>query len=393
MRRYKKGFTLVELMISVAILGVIVAITYDVINSSNTFFSKQNSNIKNNEDIRVVNTWLSRDLQSSSSFIDNSLSDDAKKGKAPIYEIGDIKYYKINTGKINDDNLYRIERHSNKDGKMVLIENVSEEGFIIYLNESNKFYEVTVALKDKFNTDKKNKFIVSTIKDVVITKPEIPDPEIPGEGTESEIFIDTNGDRRFNGDDYKVASPYDSNEDKKYTNTSWELVIGKDLSRTYGKDIRFIVEGGIFVKKGVTLTTNKSILLQTKSEINCNGVTLDCYGNGGIFLKANGSISAQQSKIQIDGGGEISIDGKGALAIKEANISISGGGNIDFTAGGALDCSKSNFDVSGGGNSKNNKGEIKLSGNPWLINEGIINGIKVSRSSFSSPYIIDKNSP
>lgn len=306
MRKYKKGFTLVELMISVAILGVIVAITYDVINSSNIFFSRQNSNIKNNEDIRVINTWLTKDLQSSSSFIDNSLSDDAKKGKSPIYEIGDIKYYRINTGKINDDNLYRIERHSNKDGKIVLVENVSEDGFTISFDKFNGLYEVTVILKDKFNSDKKNKFIVSAMKDVVITKPEIPDDNGGDTGEIGNPFIDKNGNEEFDqGEDYRIAfdsnNVYNTYTDKRYTNPSWKLVFEKDFS----KSCAIIAQAGIVLKNNVDISPKP--------------------GNGDLYINAPNITFRAGSRFYVNGNSSISLLKEFPTSIKvaaETNMAV-----------------------------------------------------------------------
>lgn len=68
----KKGFTLVEVIISLAVLMVIVSITYMILNSSNKLLNTQKSTSNIQQGINLTTRYLTKDLEKSISFTETN---------------------------------------------------------------------------------------------------------------------------------------------------------------------------------------------------------------------------------------------------------------------------------------------------------------------------------
>ncbi|WP_315119373.1 prepilin-type N-terminal cleavage/methylation domain-containing protein [uncultured Clostridium sp.] len=166
-KKFKKGFTLVELIIVIGIFSFIVGLAYSVINSSSIFINKQINNVNKQNDIRVTVEWITKDLQSSDSLTYNETEE-------IIYCIGnngrEVKYIKEEQGAINGEKVYKIIREDNED-RFILIENIPLGGFVI--DKLDNLFSVKILIKDKFNKDREEEFYVTTKKNVaIIDKPE-----------------------------------------------------------------------------------------------------------------------------------------------------------------------------------------------------------------------------
>lgn len=156
-KKRKKAFTLVELIISIGILAFVVGTSYSLINSSSILVTRQVNATNAQNNIRTTVDWISKDLQAGEAF--NSVLEDnilysIKKGS------NEVKYIREESGDIANSKVYKIIRKSNNDN-FVLLENIPKEGFKIEKHEN--LYHVTIIIKDKLNKDKKTEFDVRNL--------------------------------------------------------------------------------------------------------------------------------------------------------------------------------------------------------------------------------------
>lgn len=156
-KKRKKAFTLVELIISIGILAFVVGTSYSLINSSSILVTRQVNATNAQNNIRTAVDWISKDLQAGEAF-DSVLEDNI------LYSIkkesNEVKYIREESGDIANSKVYKIIRKSNNDN-FVLLENIPEEGFKIEKHEN--LYHITIIIKDKLNKDKKTEFDVRNL--------------------------------------------------------------------------------------------------------------------------------------------------------------------------------------------------------------------------------------
>lgn len=387
----KKGFTLVELMISIVILTFIIGTAYSLINSSSRLVLRQVNTTNAQNDIRTTVDWITRDLKESVSF--NRLNEGnilyiVEKGNSTV------KYIKAETGKISNNKIYKIIRKSDNE-EFVMLENIPEEGFNI--ENKNSLYHVTIKIKDKLNNDKIIEFDVSSkINSAIADRP----GDDEGDGDPSKPYIDIDNNGKFDGSDYNIEfinGVYDWKKDEKYVKGI--LVFPSDFI-VKSNSITCIARDGIRVDKDVTLEASKdgNIKLITKNIIMNNTIiSTDTQGNksGGIDIQANGTVSFNYAQLKVKGKGSnraegnINISAKGSIEGNYSNIICNSAGSgsreinilsngsiilaycklqsnsngnasstIDITASGNVNCSFSNLSANRNGNSNSN---IKIS--------------------------------
>lgn len=64
----RKGFTLVELMIAISILGIVFSIGYGIINSSNKYIKEQSDIFSGQMSVNTAFSFITKDLEQSKSF-------------------------------------------------------------------------------------------------------------------------------------------------------------------------------------------------------------------------------------------------------------------------------------------------------------------------------------
>lgn len=161
----KKGFTLIELIIAIAISGMLIAAAYTTVNSITKQFDTRSGQVRTQNDLRLALHWLTQDLQDVS-------PDKVIEGIDPLYDINGVKYRAVENNKPGSKNSFDIVRESAADGKITLIESVAEEdGFIINLNISESYYKVNIINVDRYNKDKTTEFIIHRRGNVDIPMP------------------------------------------------------------------------------------------------------------------------------------------------------------------------------------------------------------------------------
>lgn len=388
----KKGFTLVELMISIVILTFVMGTVYSLINSSSRLVWRQVNTTNAQNDIRTAVDWITRDLKEAVSF-----SNTNKGNVLYIVEKGNstVKYIKTETGKISNNKIYKVIRKSNNE-EFVMLENIPEEGFDI--ENKNSLYHVTITIKDKLNKDKVTEFDVSSkMNSDVANKPGDGEKD---NGDPNKPYIDIDNNDKFDGKDYNIEfinGVYDWEKDEKYVKGN--LVFPSDFI-VKGSTLTCIAKEGIKVDKHVTLRTEKggSINLITTDVIADDAIiSTDAQGNKGgkIAIQASGVLSFKHGKLEAtgqgsgDARGNIKIDARGSVDGSYCEITCHGGGGgigevkifssasimiaysklictsngngdsfIDIKANGNINCSYSNLSANKNGNSNSN---IKIS--------------------------------
>lgn len=169
----QKGFTLVEVIISISILIVIVSTAYMILNSSNKLLDSQ-KNISNiQQGMNLATRYLTRDLEDSVNIklknkdnvettLDTILKNIVQDTVYYKYEIvttkNNIIYYEVQISKKGDRYLYSLNRISNNStiniisNQFIKYENINgitslETPFEIKYN--NKLYDIYIKYLDK----------------------------------------------------------------------------------------------------------------------------------------------------------------------------------------------------------------------------------------------------
>ncbi|KAJ51626.1 prepilin-type N-terminal cleavage/methylation domain-containing protein [Clostridium tetanomorphum] len=384
---YKKGFTLLELIISLSILSFVIGTAYILINSSSRLVKRQVSNTNSQDDIRMAVEWITKDIKEGKEIICNSGQGDelyvVKKENNKI-----IKYKKKESGKISNENIYKIIRESDKD-KFILVENICKDGFSI--DKKDNLYNVSLIIKDKLNKDRYMKFNVSSRMNLaIVDKPDEGDSDNK-DPTKPYIDIDNNG--KFDGEDYNVDfinGIYHWKDDKKYekgvlvfpsnfiVNGTTIICNCRDgiridenviLGTTNEGKINLITKNLIARKAIININghgnKNEQINIQTTGVINVQYAKLIAYGQGShksktsVNIKSQGSIDGSYCEITSNGGGgsfgNVQIYSSSSIMLGYSKIQCSSNGNgkseVVINANGAINCSYSNVIANKNGNS------------------------------------------
>ncbi|MFD3158183.1 type II secretion system protein J [Haloimpatiens sp. FM7330] len=381
----KKGFTLAELLISLGIMSFIIMTAYSFMNSSSRLIQRQINASNTQNDIRFAVEWITKDLENAENF-------NIGKEQDISYIIGDIKYYKVQQGEIGENKVYKIIRESPIEGKIILIENVSQSEDAFKITKNENIFNVNIIIKDKLNNDKSTNFKVSSRKDISFNIKPKPDVDVDS----NKPFIDINNNGVLDENDYNIEfdrnGTYDSDNDVKYTKGT--LVFPANFNVEEDKTIICIVKDGIRVKEGVKVTTsnNGKIVLDSRSII-ASGAELNSSGSGNkkgeIVLKSKDTINLTRTKLKIDGKGSknakgnITVTANGSIQASyidiTTNSSGSGKGNIDISSRGSIMLSYSNVN-----SSSNGKGNSSVS----ISSSGSINCVfsKLTASKNGKSY-------
>lgn len=163
-KKKKSGFTLVELLISISILGFVIGVSYTLFQGNIRLFNQKTNQVTSENDLRILVDWVTKDLKNT---IPNSVSN-LKNNNDGTYScnIGKITYTMVEIGKIESRKVFKLVRQSDKDGKIDLINSISEgsSGFNISMpTDSEPYYTVKVTIIDKFNKDRFTSFKVSSL--------------------------------------------------------------------------------------------------------------------------------------------------------------------------------------------------------------------------------------
>lgn len=139
-----KGFTLIEIILAISVGIVVIAIAYTWINISNNSFNKSKADIAIRNDIRILNEFMTRDIQKSQEVVDDN----------PFvfeYNIEDIKYY-------YDEDNKAIVREIN--GKEELFLNGKISSFNLTSNDM-KVFNANINIWDKHVKDSMYNFSIT----------------------------------------------------------------------------------------------------------------------------------------------------------------------------------------------------------------------------------------
>ena len=282
-KRNNKGFTLLELLISIFILTTVIFIGYRVINKSTIDIKNQSNINKGQLTMNDMNEYLTKDLEKasnvaiSSNFVNNILTEEEKKDlltnekvKEGLYEYinkslqDDFDYtykiffkeekeenisatYKVNITKKEENNYnYTIKRIDETDGvSMTFINNeIIKENEMLKKEDSmnievelpfeislNSPYEVSLGYNGKNNEFVRHQFIVDYRLDLL--PPRIDD------------IIPPNDWENFNTIGFWTADSKKKTQDNLYTWVSSETAIIEDAyaDQEDGKNDEFNIEG------------------------------------------------------------------------------------------------------------------------------------------------------
>ncbi|WP_303005584.1 type II secretion system protein [Romboutsia ilealis] len=282
-KKNNKGFTLLELLISIFILTTVIFIGYRVINKSTIDIKNQSNINKGQLTMNDMNEYLTKDLEKasnvaiSSNFVNNILTEEEKKDlltnekvKEGLYEYinkslqDDFDYtykiffkeekeenisatYKVNITKKEENNYnYTIKRIDETDGvSMTFINNeIIKEDEMLKKEDSmnievelpfeislNSPYEVSLGYNGKNNEFVRHQFIVDYRLDLL--PPRIDD------------IIPPNDWENFNTIGFWTADSKKKTQDNLYTWVSSETAIIEDAyaDQEDGKNDEFNIEG------------------------------------------------------------------------------------------------------------------------------------------------------
>ena len=167
-KRNNKGFTLLELLISIFILTTVIFIGYRVINKSTIDIKNQGNINKGQLTVNDMNEYLTKDLERASSVVLSSNYLD---------QINTFTADSTQKNKISNENLKDAFINYSRDNPFDYSYNINYKE-----NNLGVIYEVNINKKDENNysytikrTDKKDGFSITFINDEIIKKDEIID--------------------------------------------------------------------------------------------------------------------------------------------------------------------------------------------------------------------------
>jgi len=145
----KEGFTLIEMIIALAIGSIVVGVAYTLLNNSSIALNKNINFVENQGDINVLTKIITQDIKLS------------KKIDVTNKKVDEIEYKLVFVKNYADNNLYKLVRKNSKS-EVVLFNNVVENGFIINKKSDNlyeiilKYFENSLQKEHKFYIAKKS---------------------------------------------------------------------------------------------------------------------------------------------------------------------------------------------------------------------------------------------
>lgn len=144
----KKGFTLIEVLIAIAISSTVLVIAYSMLNNSTTFIKRNIETIENKSNIELFQRIITKDIKNSKMIDLNS------------YVIDNITYYLKFNKVYGEKNLYSLIRKVDNE-ETILLENILQDGFDITLNNGLytikiKYFETGLIKEYQFNIAKSN---------------------------------------------------------------------------------------------------------------------------------------------------------------------------------------------------------------------------------------------
>lgn len=99
-RNFKsRGFSLIELLVSIGLMGIVILIIFSIFLTSNKIFNKTTNQSSNQQDVRLVADYITREIRSAKiiSINENDVKKDNNKYYALIFKIdsNDNKKYLI----------------------------------------------------------------------------------------------------------------------------------------------------------------------------------------------------------------------------------------------------------------------------------------------------------
>lgn len=191
--RSKKGLTLVEVLIAMAIFSLVIGAGYSTMYSVTTTFNKRSGQVRAQNDLRLAMYWLTKDLE-------GTTPDKMISGVDPIlYNINGIVYKRVESGNVGARKTYNIVRESASDGNITLIESVApQDGFKILPNVNENYYSVNIVNIDRFNNDRSTELKISRKNAGVVSQSTKIAGRTAGDGTITMIFP---GNTKVNPDD------------------------------------------------------------------------------------------------------------------------------------------------------------------------------------------------
>lgn len=211
-----RGFTVIEMIIVIAIIGIVSSVGYTIINNSNRLVNQNKITSNGQQSIKILNKYLSKDLEQCKNIVINgvpsnsigeySISLDSNDGSNPRYIVKVYKY----KGKL----CYKITRVVN-GLNISLIENqiISFDQNIIPLEilKSENIYEVKICYGDSKEIKNYNFKVSSRYSEIILGQ--IERPTIPENPEIDEDIIGTNGFVKFTIDKSKVGTLVGASDD------------------------------------------------------------------------------------------------------------------------------------------------------------------------------------
>lgn len=182
MKKNNKGFTLIELIIAISILGIVTTIGYTTLNNTNNSISEQKIVTAGQLDINLVNKYLTKDLEQCKTFngpinIYNKPSNIKSAYKFELNEGTNKIEYEVNIFEENGKDYYKLSRISNQSNIDIISKQRSNEVNPVKIkNElSDSVFDVEIEyIEDEGKNSKAYEFTVASIVSDIIIAQNVP---------------------------------------------------------------------------------------------------------------------------------------------------------------------------------------------------------------------------
>lgn len=272
----KKGFTLIEILIAIAIMGIVSSLGYVVINKSNRLVNENQVTYNGQQSIKLINKYLTRDLEhalgisyngdSSNNVGEYSIMVKTQDNKNPRYIV-----------KVYDKSVYRqydITRQTGSE-KVEIISgqyiNKKDDEDIVPLDiyKNNNTYEVRLSYDN--NVDKYHEFKVTSRYSEFLVSEEDDNTQTP---TYPEIDDDMEGENGFIRFEYEGNQVAASIGSSKKVNGAYKTYTSSKLNSN--SDI-FTTSTSISPNNN-NGKCNASIGASNKEKASCNTMQKDEFG-------------------------------------------------------------------------------------------------------------------
>lgn len=182
MKINSKGFTLVEIIVAISIMGIVTSVGYNTLNTTNRSIVDQQVINNGQMDVNLVNKYLTKDLEQCRKLIGPTNIDELPEGVKSSYKFelnegtNKIEYY-VNIFEINGKDYYKLIRNSNGTSIEVISKQKTNilNPIKITKNSLSNIYDVEVEYME--NQSEKSKvydFSVASIVGDLIVAQKIP---------------------------------------------------------------------------------------------------------------------------------------------------------------------------------------------------------------------------